>query len=160
MKLHSIKSNLEKNQIFHSESEILNRPTVIGYEKRFKWRWIATQLNTFIIATNFGDEQLTSNIVKAHLTESFTFSKNNTKGWPRGLQSCLGAISILISSKITDDAKEYCKQLKSSKKWAGFSIPIIIDSSTNEIFKFEKSPIWGWIYYSYFIALISKLIGD
>ena len=73
------------------------------------------------------------------------------------MQSGLGVISVLISNKINDDAKVYCRKLKSGKKWAGFSIPVVFNSETEEVFEFEKNPIWGRIYYPHFKKLIKNL---
>ncbi len=157
MNIASIKKNLTKNGIFHSETTILDKKTIVGYEKKFKWTWIATQLNTFIVATDLGDKEITIPLIERHLTESFKFSKENYKGWPRGLQSGLGVISILISTKINEEAKEYCRKLKSGKKWAGFTIPVIYNSEKNEIYQFEKNPLWGRIYYPHFRKLINSL---
>lgn len=157
MNIQSIKESLVQHSIFHSESEILDKPTVIGYEKKFRWSWMATQLNTFIIATDFENQEINTAVIENHLTASFNFAKKNYTGWPRGLQSGLGVISVLISSHITTEAKDYCLQLKSGKKWAGFSVPVSIDSKTNEIFQFEKKPMWGMIYYPHFRELVTNL---
>ncbi len=137
--------------------KLYNKPSAIGYEKKFRWAWVATQLNTFIVATDFGDEEVNVPLIEEHLTKSFNYSKQNYTGWPRGFQSGLGVICILISSNITDEAKDYCLKLKSGKKWAGFSIPVVHDSSSNKTFQFEKKPMWGRIYYPHFEKLINNL---
>ena len=118
---------------------------------------VSTQLNTFIVATDFGDEEINVAMIEKHLSESFQYTKENYTGWPRGLQSGLGVISVLISSNITDEAKEYCVKLKSGKKWSAFTIPVIYDASINEVFQFQKNPIWGRIYYPHFKKLIDSL---
>ena len=157
MDIQSIKENLHANSIFHSEGTVFGKPTVIGYEKKFRWSWMATQLNTFIVATDFANEEINISIIEKHLTESFSLAKKNYKGWPRGLQSGVGVISILLSNNINNEAVEYCRKLKSGKKWAGFSIPVVFNSATNEVFEFEKNPIWGRIYYPHFRKLIKNL---
>lgn len=157
MTLNSIKGKLHSKSIFLKDEKILGQPSVIAYEKKFKWSWLATQLNTFIVASDFGDENITVDSIEKHLSEAFTFAKNNYTGWPRGFQSGVGVISILISKNITPEAKEYCKTLKSGKKWAGFTIPVTIDSSTNEVSYFEKNPIWGRIYYPHFKKMILEI---
>ncbi|GAA3511081.1 hypothetical protein GCM10022393_26010 [Aquimarina addita] len=157
MNIETIKAKLTNNSIFHSEAEIMGKHAVIGYEKKFKWSWMATQLNTFIVVTDFGDEEITTGIIEQHLTASFAYASKHYNGWPRGLQSGLGVISILISSKIDASSKEYCLQLKSGKKWAGFTIPVVYNSETNELFSFQKNPLWGRIYYPHFKKLIHNL---
>lgn len=157
MVLQNIKERLNSKSIFISEDRISNRPTVIGYDKKFKWRWMATQLNTFIIASDFGDAMITEQTIEKFLTESFKYAKTNYRGWPRGFQSGLGVIAILVSENIDEGAIRYCKELRSGKKWAGFSIPVTINSSTNQVYSFEKNPIWGRIYYPYFNKMINEL---
>ena len=157
MTLQNIKEQLNSKSIFYSENKINNRPTVIGYDKKFKWSWMATQLNTFIIASDFGDEIITEQKIETLLTESFKYAKTNYTGWPRGFLSGLGVIAILLSKNIDEDAIKYCKGLKSGKKWAAFSIPVVINSSTNQVYFFDKNPFWGKIYYPYFNKMINEL---
>lgn len=157
MTLNKIKETLTAKSIFFAEDEIQNRPTVIGYDKQFKWRWIATQLNAFIIASDFGDTPITTQTIEDFLTESFKYAKANYSGWPKGLQSGLGVIGILVSTQLDQEAIEYCRKLKSGKKWAGFSIPVTINANTKQAYYFEKKPIWGRIYYPYFEQMIVAL---
>lgn len=157
MNLTSIKSNLQSKNIFHSEDAILEQPTVIGYDKKFKWSWFATQLNTFFVASDFKDKEISLQTIESHLKQAFEYSRKNYKGWPRGLQSGVGVVSILISENVTEEAKIYCKKLQSGKKWAAFTIPVVIDTSTNEVFAFDKNPLWGRIYFPYFKKMIQEL---
>lgn len=156
MTMKEIKKRLESQSILFSEDQIGGRPTVIGYDKRFKWRWFATQLNTFLVAIDFGEDLITVATIEAALSDSFEYAKQNYNGWPRGLQSGLGVISILISSRIDECAIDYCRELKSGKKWAGFTVPVAIDSSTGQVHYFDRNPLWGRIYYPYFKDLITK----
>jgi len=157
MNFNSIKEKLQQAAIFHSDQEILGKPSVVGYEKKFRWSWMATQLNTFIVVTDFGDETVDKSLIEMHLSAAFDFTKKNYTGWPRGLQSGIGVISVLISTNVTEEAKEYCKKLKSGKKWAGFTIPVVFNSETEETFQFQSRPMWGAIYYPHFKKLINDL---
>ena len=67
MNLQAIKQRLKSQSIFFSEDPIGGRPAVIGYEKKFRWQWFATQLKTFVVAIDFGDEP----VDEAALSESF-----------------------------------------------------------------------------------------
>lgn len=156
MTLQEIKKRLESQSILFSENQVHGRPTVIGYDKKFKWRWFATQLNTFLVAIDLGNDPVTVATIEAALADSFAYAKQNYNGWPRGLQSAVGVITILMSSHIDERAFEYCRELKSGKKWAGFAVPVVIDSSTGQVHYFNRNPIWGRIYYPYFKDLIAK----
>lgn len=157
MNLDTIKNRLQAQQIFFSEDSIIEQPTVIGYDKQFRWSWMATQLNTFIMASDLTDQTITVETIENHLKESFDYSRKNYNGWLRGLQSGVGVISILISENVSEDAKVYCKKLKSGKKWAAFTIPVVIDATTKEVFFFDKKPMWGRIYFSFFKKTIQEL---
>ena len=156
MDILQVKYRLQSKSIFLSEDSIVGRPTVIGYEKQFRWRWFATQLNTFIVAVDFGDETITVDSIEDVLAESFEYARKNYRGWPRGFQSALASIAIVISSNIEDDAATYCRKLEAGKKWAGFSVPVAVDTRSGKIHSFEKKPMWGSIYYPYF----KQTIGD
>ena len=158
MSVSYIQSNLQSKSIHFSDDSIFGKPTTIGYEKKFKWRWMATQLNTFVLVSDFGNETITPVIIENYLAESFKYASANYNGWPRGLQSGLGVIGILISENIDDAAIDYCHKLKSGKQWAGFSIPVTLNSRTKEAFYFQKNPMWGRIFYPYFKQMILDLI--
>ena len=104
MDIQKIKNRLQSKSVFLSEDSIGGRPTVIGYDKQFRWRWFATQLNTFIVAVDFGNETVTVESIENVLNEAFAYAKQNYSGWPRGFQSALGSIVIVISSSIEDTA--------------------------------------------------------
>ncbi|MCF7885811.1 MAG: hypothetical protein K9M80_04880 [Candidatus Marinimicrobia bacterium] len=155
--LKSIKDKLSAKNIYLSEETINNKPTIIGYEKRFKLKWMATQLNTFIVAADFGDNNVTEQTIEDFFARAFKYAKKNYRGWPRGLQSGLAVIGILISKNIDQSAISYCQKLKAGKKYSGFAIPVTIDPSTNQVYYFNKKPIWGKIYYPHFEKMINDL---
>ncbi len=156
MTLQEIKNRIESQSFLFSDDQVCGRPAVVGYDKKFKWRWFATQLNTFLVAIDFGNDSVTIATIESALTDSFAYAKQNYNGWPRGLQSGVGVITILLSSDIDGRAIEYCRELKSGKKWAGFAVPVVIDSPTGQVYYFNRNPIWGRIYYPYFKDLIIK----
>lgn len=158
MTLDSIKQKFQTHNLFHSETPILKKPSVIAYEKKFRWAWMATQLNTFIVASDFGEETVGEAQIERHLEAAFRFAKANYTGWPRGLQSGLAVISVLIGNNISDEAKAYCTELKSGKKWAAVTVPVVVDTAENKVYSFRKKPMWGRIYYPHFEKLIKTLI--
>jgi len=157
MNIESIKAKLNESSIYHSEKNILDNKSVIGYEKKFKWSWLAIQLNTFIVVTDFGDQEIDKSLIKNHLSESFRFAMQNYKGWPIGFQSGVAVISVLISNNISDEAKDYCQKSKARKKWAGMLVPVVHDSKSEETFQFKKNPMWGGFFYPHFKKMINSL---
>ena len=159
MSILPVKGYLESRNIFHSERTIGGYPAVIGYEKQFRWTWFATQLNCFIFAVDCGDRTIDVEVFESLLGESFEYAKSNYAGWPRGLQSALGVILLLIGDDVSQDARDYCVELRSSKRWAGFSIPLSKSTSKGENYFFKQKPAWGRIYYGYFEKVSRELLG-
>ena len=155
MIIDTIRTRLNEQGIFQADTTIAEKQTVVGYDKRFKFRWFATQLNTFIMAPDYGEETVTVPSIDSYLNEAFDYAKANYKGWPRGLQSGMGVIAIFVSSSFDGEAIDYCANLKTGKKWAGFSIPVAANAETDEVTYFKKKPIWGKIYYPHFEKLIT-----
>ena len=88
---------------------------------------------------------------------AFSLAGQEYTGWPRALQAGMAVISIVRSSNVDNTAKDYCFHLQSGKHFAGFSIPIVIDTAQNQTVSFEKDSMWGKIYYPHFRKLIAKL---
>jgi hypothetical protein len=66
---------------------------------------------------------------------------------------------LLADSEISTEAQDYCTQLKSGKKWAGFSIPLAQNTASGQDYRFEKKPMWGRIYYGYFQEMAERLLA-
>lgn len=156
MHLINIKNRLEQQSILFSNESLLGRPTIIGYDKKFKLQWFATQLNTFIIAMDLGAETVSVPAFEAVLNESWGYAKFHHNGLPRGFQSASAVITILISSHVDQHAIDYCRELRAGKKWAGCSVPVAIDTTHNHLHYFTKTPFWGAIYFPYIKNLIIK----
>ncbi len=154
--LEKFKNEFLKNNIYHSEQQFSNNiNTQIAYIRKTKLKWLATQLNTFIVVGST-ESLITKQLIHNFTEEAFIFSKRNNKGLPRGLHSSIGVIAVLIGKSADFQAKHYC--LKLSKHFSAFKIPVIVDMESNEIIHFEGTPIWGMMYYPYLKRLISENI--
>jgi len=158
--LNMFKQELEFAKLYYSEDSILNRPTVIGYEKKFRWLWGATQLNTFFVAADFGDELITADILDQFIDEAFTYALDHQTGWPRGYQSAHGVVVFLMSTKVDQEAMIYCEEISSAKMWAGFAIPVVIEKQYGYVHYYKKKPMWGRMYFNYFKKMILTLTGQ
>lgn len=159
MDLETIRSHLKSGDIFHAENPIENYPSIAGYDKQFRWSWMATQLNSFYVAVDVEEEIETSKIEEL-LQTAFTYAEKHYSGWPRGFQSGIGVVLIVLANSPNAAVQEYCLKLKSGKKWAGFTIPVVIDKDSKKFYYFDHKPIWGMIYYPYFEGMIKKLCSE
>ena len=152
---------MSAEEILKTEGIFLKNETIggincsIGYIKKFRWSWFATQLNTFVF---IGE---TSSTVDRALIEKFSddcykYAIGNNRGWPRGLQSGVGSIAILKGNTIDPSAVEYCRKLI-KKHWSAFEIPVVHDKQTKQTTRYTSNPIWGRIYFPYFSKLIDNL---
>src|SRR5664279_5713722 len=116
-------SILKEEGIYLGQDIIGGIPCAIGYFKRFKWSWFATQLNTFIIIGN-KNESIDKTVIENFSKKCFEYSQQNNTGWPRGFQSVVGSICILQGKIVNEDAKEFCRNLL-IKHWSAFEIPVL-----------------------------------
>ncbi len=150
---------LFKNENIYFGNETIDGITCsIGYIRKFKWSWFATQLNTFII---FGktDDKIDRQMIEAFSKSCFEYSLKNSKGWPRGFQSAVGSIAILQSNIIDSGAKQFCEVL-SKTHWSAFEVPVLYDSKEKKIIRFIKRPVWGAIYFPYFTSTIDSITSQ
>jgi hypothetical protein len=56
-------------------------------------------LNPFVIIGEI-DGQITKAVIEKFSTDCFEYALKNNKGWPRGLQSGVGSVAILMGSNV------------------------------------------------------------
>lgn len=146
---------LQQTNLSVENATIGGIPCAVGYEKKFKWAWFATQLNTFVIIGET-NEPITKAVIEKFSTDCFEYALKNNKGWPRGLQAGVGAIAILKGSTVDSEAVAFCEKLD-KKHWSAFEVPVIYNTQSGVIHKYVKSPIWGTIYFPHFTDLINSV---
>jgi hypothetical protein len=128
----------------------------VKYVKRFRFKWFATQLNTYIFVRE--QDEVTKKEIEDFSDECFKYASKLKNGWPRGLQAGFGSIAILKSQLIHQDAIDYCKTF-SKKHWAAFEIPVVCDSSSKKYYKNNDKKLWGAVYYSFLRDLIKQTLS-
>ena len=140
-----------------SEAVIGGVPCTIGYIKEFRWSWLATQLNCFIIVGET-DTMIDKKCIENFSANCLKYALDNHKGWMRGIQSGVGSIAILKGNNVDDHAIKFC-QHPSKTHFAAFEIPIIYNTSTKQTYKYISKPLWGRIYFPYFTKTIDAIIN-
>jgi len=148
---------LKNEKIYFGQETIGGIPCSIGYIKKFKWSWLATQLNTFIIIGNTND-RIDKNVIVDFSKNCFEYSLKNNKGWPRGLQSGVCSISILQGKVIDNEAIEFCEKV-SKKHWSAFEIPVLYNIGQRKGIRFKNNPILGGIYFPFFAKTIDSILS-
>ena len=149
---------LKSENIYFGQDTLGGIACSIGYIKKFKWSWLATQLNTFVIIGKT-DDKIDKQMIEAFSKNCFEYSLKNNKGWPRGLQAGVGSIAILQGSVIEDEAKDFCEKL-SKKHWSAFEISVLYDIVEKKTIRYNKKPIWGTIYFPFFTKTIDSITSQ
>lgn len=152
-----LKQILSSENIYSGQVNINGVNCTVGYIKKFKWTWFATQLNTFIIIGET-DQPINKAVIENFSSACLNYALANNKGWPRGLQSGVGSIAILMGNNIEGDAI-YFAENSSKKHFSAFEIPVLLDLEKRLVYKYKSTPIWGKIYFSYFTQTINWLIS-
>lgn len=153
----SVSKVFRQEGIFFDEDTINNIRCSIGYIKKFKWSWMATQLNLMVMVGET-NEPVTAKLISDFSLACFHYAAKHHKGWPRGLQSGVGSFAILKGSNVTPEAAAFAKVL-SRKHWSGFEIPVICDVQKREYIRFQAYPLWGRIYFPFFAKTIDGLVA-
>lgn len=153
---------MKPEEIFKSEGIFFGQETIngitcsIGYIKKFKWSWFATQLNTFVIIGET-KEKIDKLTIENFSKDCFEYALKNHKGWPRGLQAGVGSIAILQGNDIDNEAIKFCEKL-SKKHWSAFEIPVIYRTNERKAIRYKSQPIWGTIYFPFFTKTIDSIV--
>ena len=150
-----LKQIFENENIFFSQENISGIDCTIGYIKKFKLSWFATQLNSFIIVGQT-EMKIDKNLIENFSSSCLTYALKNNKGWPRGVQSGVGSIAILKGSNIDKEAIDFCEN-PSKKHWSAFEIPVLYDQTKKQITRYKETPIWGIIYFPFFTKIIDNI---
>lgn len=147
-----------KENIYFGNTTLSGIDCTVGYIKKFRWRWMATQLNTFVFIGHT-DLYITKELIDGFSIACFEYAKKNNKGWPRGLQAAVGSIAILQSNTVNDEAKAYAQGFL-RKHWSAFEIPVILDMREKKMYRFASNPMWGAIYFPYFAKTITDITNQ
>jgi hypothetical protein len=149
---------LEQTGLYWAEDQVGDFFCQIGYKKEFRWSWLATQLNTFVIIGQT-EEVIDNKLIAKFSARCHSYALKNHQGWPLGLQSGVGAIAILQGRQVTEEAVRYCL-IGPERHFGSFEIPVIHNLTSNEVVRFAKAPYWGKLFYPYFGKMIDLVAAQ
>ena len=82
MNINTAEAILKDAGIFKGEETIAGIPCTIGYDKIFKWAWMATQLNTFIFIGET-EELIDKNRIEQFSKACYEYAIKNNLGSSR-----------------------------------------------------------------------------
>ncbi|HET6951491.1 MAG TPA: hypothetical protein VFI47_14005 [Acidimicrobiales bacterium] len=120
-------------------------PAVVGYQSRFRLRWMATKLHVFTVVVPVS--RATAETLREATEQSIDYAKQ-TKGSLRGLQTGVAALPVVVTADATPDALAAAES-RPSKGWAAFTLPALVDLTTGRIHSFSGRLVWGGLYASW-----------
>ena len=150
-----LKELYKKESISIRDAKICGISCEIGYIKKFKWRWMATQMNLFIFIGK-SNKKIDARFLEEFSNDCLKYSMEHSRGWPRGIQSGIISIAILKGESVDDEGIAYCEQTP-KMKWAALEIPVIYNQKEKKTIKFKSTPLWGLIYFPFINKTIDKV---
>jgi hypothetical protein len=123
----------------------------IAFESRFELEWFASKLKMYSFISYV--EKIDEDTIKKYSKECFEYSRKNYKGLPRGIQNGVVSFSVLVSDDIDKSAVDFAKS-RPKKHFSAFEMPIIIDLKNEQLIFYNQTPMWGGMYYKFFIEYI------
>jgi len=153
--LKTVYEKLRQDGFELTKDKINEFDVVVATKKQFKLSWFATQMNIFAImgVANNVSKSVIGNFSKI----SLDYAIKKKKGLPRGLQAGVVSFALLVSLNVNEDAKQWVQQ-RPKKHFAAFEMPVIFDLRINELYYYDKTPIFGAIYYKSFRSFIEKYL--
>lgn len=90
------------------------------------------------------------------------FSRNAADYSVIGAQGSFGgscvAYSVVLTANVYEETASWIRSYRPSRRFAASEIPVIVDTSINQILLNKKTPIWGAAYYSGSIKFIESML--
>ena len=134
----------------------LGRPSLVARTSRFRWRWVATRLHTFVIASDFVDVTPNRVDLDAFLDAGVQYALEHKGGLPRGLQTGTATITVALTRQLHAATMEWAQTVH-GRRFAAFPFPVLVDLSTRKVTRPERM-IVGGIYSSYLQTMVDTHI--
>ena len=126
------------------------------YEEKFEMKWLATKLKIYSFVSYLPN--ITEQDIIDFSSSCLSKALSEYKGLPRWFQNGIASFNVLISENVDPKAIEYAKS-RPKKHFAAMEMPVIYDLAKKQIYYYEKTPMWGAIYYRYFREYIEKFFN-
>lgn len=109
----------------------------------FRSSWGFTRLHTFIVAHEV--EVATADDIEELSERSTRYAVRNKGGLPRGFQTGVAVLPVLICRTAPDDAVAVAER-QPRKRFATLVLPVLIDLSQQRIVTYHEPRFWGSLY--------------
>ena len=134
---------------------IVGGPTaVVGSTSKFRWSWMATQLNTFIYAASFLPGT-TSAFLDQYMATACQDAINR-KGAMRGFQVGVAAVAVAAVDQATPELSAWAAT-PHGRRFAALTFPVLVDASPRQVVYPQRMALGG-IYTGYLKDLVRTYV--
>ena len=152
-----IYEKLERDGFVLQKSRIGSVDVIMAAEKKSTLSWLFSclwaRLHFFAFAAP--SEHVTREIIESFSKMSFQFAKAASPGLGGFFESSAVSFSLLVSSDVDEEAKDFA-QRRPEKHFAAGQMPVIYDLKENELYFYRKTPMWGAMHYKSYRNFIEK----
>ncbi|HEY8634009.1 MAG TPA: hypothetical protein VIO34_03530 [Candidatus Dormibacteraeota bacterium] len=128
---------------------------VVGSTSAFKWRWMATKLNSFVYIAAFNPGSAASGALDQYLAAACQDAIDK-KGLMRGAQSGVAAVTVAAIDHATPEDEAWAAK-PHGRRFAAITFPTLADPATGKVIRPQRM-ILGGIYKSYLQDLVKQYV--
>ena len=104
---------------------------LLGRLSQFRWRWLATRLHTWVMATSF-PAGATAATLDEFLTWAVRHASTNKGGLPAGLQTGSAVVAVAVVPR-ADEALTMWAQTPHGSKFGAVAYPVLVDVASGVV---------------------------
>jgi hypothetical protein len=109
----------------------------------FRIRWFLTRLHTFVLLQPAGVADLPD--LQAFDRDASRWAKDAKGGMPRGLQTGIAIIPVLVAASATPAAQAEAAR-RPRRDWAALKLPVLVALDSGLVSTYGGSMVWGGAY--------------
>ncbi len=103
---------------------------------------------------------LTIDVLRQFSNASHQFAVANKKvPLPSGLFESVFCFAVAITANLNPQIAQYVRDNEPIKHWSAFELTVVYDLAGGGLYYFEKTPLWGAVYYAGFRREIQANLG-
>ena len=119
------------------------RDVVVLRRADFRARWVLTRLHTMVLLADADAVDVAD--LESFADDAKRWAKRNKGGLPRGLQTGIAVLPVLVADAATPAAVSFAER-RPDKDFAAVALPMLVDTGTGRLHAYSGQIIWGAVY--------------
>lgn len=137
--------------------EVLGRTAVVAHWTQFKWRWFATKLHLFLVASPFSSADATTEELDRFLSSAREYGVRHKQGLPAGFQTGVAVIAVAVVDGLAGEAVDWASR-RHGGKFAAIAYPVSFDVRTTMTTRPERM-VFGAVYAPYLRRFVDEVVA-